>query len=255
MAIATRSAGCRTCGRRRLRRVGRRSSASASSWRTSTPHVSSGEAMTNHGLLTRMIADGIEEIDLDLERIPFTNDSGFHTLGDYLARTTQLGSREDADAWLARLAALPGYYEQNVANVRRGVRDRLTQPRIVAARVLELAKAQAAVAPESSPLLLPFARMPATIPADVQADYRAKGHGPCTGPHSACAARLRGFPREGVRARCASGAGLAVDAQRRSELPLPRAPGDDDVDDARRDSRARALGGEADPRPDGPDDP
>ena len=134
----------------------------------------SGEAVTNHGLLTRMIAEGIEEIDLDLERIPFTNDSGFHTLGDYLARTTQIASREDAEAWLARLAALPGYYEQNIANVRRGVRDRLTQPTVVIDRVLALAKGQAAIAPEATPFLMPFSRMPASIPSDVQASYRTE---------------------------------------------------------------------------------
>lgn len=134
----------------------------------------SGEAALNHALLTHMVKESIEETAFDFNRIAFQNDDGFHTLADYLGRTTTLASREDADAWLARLAALPTWYEQNVANLQRGIKTHYTQPRIVVDRVLDVARKQVAVKPEDSSLLLPFARMPAGIPAAAQADYRAK---------------------------------------------------------------------------------
>ena len=97
-------------------------------------------AALNHQLLTSVVATHSEQLTYDLPRIPFENDSGFHTLLDYLARTTTIGSREDADAWLARLEATPAFYEQNFANLQRGIKTKFTQPRIVADRVLEVAR-------------------------------------------------------------------------------------------------------------------
>ncbi|WP_116812642.1 DUF885 domain-containing protein [Steroidobacter cummioxidans] len=134
----------------------------------------SDDAALNHQLLTRVVALHVEQLTFDLPRIPFENDSGFHTLLDYLARTTTIGSREDADAWLARLEATPSYYEQNLANLQRGIKTKYTQPRIVADRVLEVARKQANTKPEDSSLLLPFARMPSSIPTVAQEEYRSK---------------------------------------------------------------------------------
>ena len=76
--------------------------------------LSSASAL-NHQVLSRAIAEAVEQVGFDFDRIAFQNDSGFHTLGDYLGRTTTIASRDDADAWLARLEALPAYYEQNIA--------------------------------------------------------------------------------------------------------------------------------------------
>ncbi len=132
------------------------------------------EAALNHLLLSDVVATHAEQTSFDLLRIPFENDSGFHTLLDYLARTTSIGSRADADAWLARLEATPAFYEQNLVNLQRGVKTRFTQPRIVADRVLEVARKQVATKAEDSSLLLPFARMPASIPAAAQEEYRSK---------------------------------------------------------------------------------
>ena len=134
----------------------------------------SAESVLNHRLLSRLVSQTVTEIGYDFERIPFQNDDGFHTLGDYLARTTAIASVDDADAWLARLAALPDFYEQNIANMRRGIQTKLTQPRIVVDRVLDVARQHAAVPVAQSAFLLPFARMPGNIPETAQADYRAK---------------------------------------------------------------------------------
>jgi uncharacterized protein (DUF885 family) len=137
----------------------------------------SPDAALNHSYLTRLIGLSIEEMGFDFGRIAFQNDSGFHTVGDYIARTTTVASRDDAEAWLARLEALPAFYEQNVTNLRRGIQTRFTQPRIVVDRVVEVARRQAAMKAEESSLLLPFARLPASIPAAAQADYRARALG------------------------------------------------------------------------------
>jgi uncharacterized protein (DUF885 family) len=134
----------------------------------------SDDSALNYDLLQHLVAEGLEQVPFDFDRIAFQNDSGFHTLGDYLARTTSIVSRDDADAWLARIEALPEYYARNVANLQRGIDTRFTQPAIVIDRVLEVASRQAATRAEDCALLLPFARMPASIPAAAQTEYRAR---------------------------------------------------------------------------------
>ena len=44
----------------------------------------SAESALNHTLLTRIVKESIEEAGFDFGRIAFQNDSGFHTLADYL---------------------------------------------------------------------------------------------------------------------------------------------------------------------------
>ena len=134
----------------------------------------SADSALNYNLLRHLVAEGLEQVPFDFDRIAFQNDSGFHTLGDYLARTTAIVSRDDADAWLARLDALPEYYARSMVNLRRGIDTRFTQPAIVIDRVLEVARRQAETRPEESPLLLPLARMPASIPAAAQTECRAR---------------------------------------------------------------------------------
>jgi uncharacterized protein (DUF885 family) len=134
----------------------------------------SPESALNHALMSRETGEAVEEAGFDFGRIAFENDDGFHTLADYLARTTTVASREDAEAWLARLGALPTYYDQSIANLRRGIQTRYTQPRIVVDRVVDVARRQAETKAEDSPLLLPFQNMPPSIPAAAQADYRAR---------------------------------------------------------------------------------
>jgi len=134
----------------------------------------SGEAALNRAYLMDVIDDQVQSIGFDEARVPFSNDGGFHSTVDYIARTTPVRDREDAEAWLARLTAMPRYYADNIANARRGITTGFTQPEVVVARTLELARAQADASAEQSSLLIPFADMPARIPADVQESYRAR---------------------------------------------------------------------------------
>lgn len=128
----------------------------------------------NHAFLTRVVDDALGGIAHDEARTPFGNDFGFFVLMDFLSQATPIRSSADAEAWLARMEALPGYYADNIANARRGIQTGLTQHRLIAERVLATAQAQAAAPAAQSPLLGPFAQMPDTIPAAEQARYRAQ---------------------------------------------------------------------------------
>lgn len=135
--------------------------------------LSDDEAL-NRAFLARTVADALGAISFDEARTPFNNDFGFFVLADFLAQATPVRSDAEAEAWLARLAALPGYYRDNIANMRRGIATGFTQPRVVAERVLATARAQGAAPAGESPLLAPFAAMPDAIPADAQGRYRAE---------------------------------------------------------------------------------
>jgi uncharacterized protein (DUF885 family) len=128
------------------------------------------EDALNRAYLLRVIDQSIEGIDLDFSRAPISNGDGYFSFGDYLAYTTPIQSADDAEAWLARLEALPTLYQQNVANARRGIETGYTQPRIVVDRALETVRAQ--VGTLENTLLTPLASMPDTIPAAQQEEYR-----------------------------------------------------------------------------------
>lgn len=132
----------------------------------------SDEDTLNRMYLLRVINQSIEGIDLDYGRTPISNGDGYFTFGDYLAYNTPIGSADDAEAWIARLEALPEYYRQSVINARRGISTGYTQPRIVVERALTTARAQ--VDTLEGTLLTPFAQMPASMPAAQQEEFRAR---------------------------------------------------------------------------------
>ena len=130
------------------------------------------EDALNRSYLMRVIDQQIAGIDLDFGRAPIDNGDGFFTLGDGLAYNTPIRSADDAEAWIARLEALPQWYRQNIVNARRGVETGYTQPRIVVERAIATARAQ--VDRLETTLLIPFETLPATIPAAEQEALRAR---------------------------------------------------------------------------------
>jgi uncharacterized protein (DUF885 family) len=128
----------------------------------------------NRAYLAWLVEDAIEGYGFDQEREPFSSDSGPFDTPDYVARTTAIHTRADADAWLARLKALPAWYEVEIANARRGIATGFTQPRYIVEKVIAAAKPRAAEPAEDSVLLIPFKDLPASIPAAEQAALRAQ---------------------------------------------------------------------------------
>ena len=129
----------------------------------------------NRDLLLRAVADALEDASFDTDRMPFTAYWSFSSFGDSLARHTLIRSRLEADAYLARLTGLPAYYDQQIANARRGVVTGFVQPKLVAEVALRTARKQALTPWEDSPLLAPLAHLPPTIPPDAQSELRARG--------------------------------------------------------------------------------
>jgi uncharacterized protein (DUF885 family) len=139
------------------------------------PSPAGSEDALTRRLLDWRLGMRIEAARFDEARIPFDNGDGFFNTGNYAAETTVIRTDADAVAWIARLRALPGYFDQETVNLRRGIDSGFVQPQSTAAAVLAILKLAAEQPAAASPLLGPLKHLPATIPADRQAALRSDG--------------------------------------------------------------------------------
>lgn len=137
------------------------------------PSPAGGEEALTRRLLDWRLAIQGEAAGYDEDRIPFDNGDGFFNTANYAAATTIIRDEAAGRAWIARLRALPGYYDQQIANMRRGIATGFVQPRPTAQAVLAILRLAADQPAPASPLLAPFKSLPATIAPDRQAALRA----------------------------------------------------------------------------------
>ncbi len=131
----------------------------------------SASARLDRDMLAWTLDRRLQSLAFDESRMPFNSDSGFDQDPAYLAATTPIVSEAQAQAWIARLRALPRYYAANMENARRGVATRHTQPRMTVLGILARARAAAAGPLETDPLLGPLDM--ANLPAATRAELRA----------------------------------------------------------------------------------
>ena len=185
-------------------------------------------SVLNHVLLSRLVSEAVEQVAFDFDRIAFQNDDGFHTLGDYLGRTTTIASRDDADAWLARLDALPELlcpqHREPAARHRDAVHAAEDRGRPGARRRAQAGGHESGGQPAAAALRADAARVSLRPCRPSTAAGRSTLVRDRDRPR---AAHLRGVPRAGVRAGRSSLDQLAHDTERRSLVPFPGPPRDD----------------------------
>lgn len=104
-----------------------------------------------------------EEFAFGTERMPFIAGDGFFTTPTYVAGVTTIRSPEQGQAWLNKLSQLPDFYDQAVANMRRGVSEGFVQTRPTTEAALNMLELAYATPSSEDALLMMFTTRPPSI--------------------------------------------------------------------------------------------
>ena len=129
-------------------------------------------------------------------RIPFLSDAGFHMEIGYIVSSTRFESVEDYRSYLARLAALPEYFEQNRVNMQAGLDAGFTQPHAILDNIMPSFDAQVTETAEEHPLFGPFIDMPDHLSAADKAGLRDEAKTLLSSKVIPAYAEIREFMRE-----------------------------------------------------------
>ena len=129
----------------------------------------------SYDIFASQLEDRLRSFEFGEHEMPINADSGFHSDFAQYPQDAPASTRADLANYLARLRALPRYMDQNIANMREGLRRGFTVPRVTLAGVESTIQIHLVKDAEQSVFWAPLARMPAGISADVQESLRAEG--------------------------------------------------------------------------------
>ena len=134
-----------------------------------------GEDAVNRDYLARIIDWRLAGLAMDEHRFAFVAHDGFYNVPYYTARGLRTQTEAEALAWIERLRAIPLYFQQQRANLERGVVTGWTQPEGVVNVALDVLNAQTSRPVEDDALLAPLKHLSPTIPTERRQALQAQG--------------------------------------------------------------------------------
>jgi uncharacterized protein (DUF885 family) len=147
----------------------------------------------NADLFQFMLEDRAAQARFRPWRMPMTSDSGFHTGILFVHQGQPFKTEAHYAAYIRRLGEVGRYMDENVANMRAGLKDGFTLPSQIMDGVIANLGAQQFAKPEDCPLYEPFKEFPPSIPAAAQTRLRGEGAGAIATHIVPAFARLKTF--------------------------------------------------------------
>ena len=140
---------------------------------TIDPQALSPESRIHFAVYRPQVENLAAEVRFRSYEMPFNSDSSFWSNLGFMARR-DLRTVEDYRAYIDRLADIPRYFDEHIANMRAGLARGFSVPRAVLdGRDVSIAMVAELDDPTASGFYAPLAKMPATIAAPVQSELRA----------------------------------------------------------------------------------
>ncbi|MAN45239.1 MAG: DUF885 domain-containing protein [Alphaproteobacteria bacterium] len=118
------------------------------------------DRVIDQAILERLLQSELMEADYDTARIPFTGDWGFQAQPIFAAMRETITTVQEGQAWIDRLNDTDRYFEQNIANMRRGIETGWTANADPLGTVMEQIREQIVEDPAESGLYAPFLSLP-----------------------------------------------------------------------------------------------
>ena len=123
----------------------------------------SDQDVISHTLFVRTLREGIEDAELKNWEMPVSQIDGIHLSSAQFPVFLQFTSVKDYDDYLQRLRNLSKQFDDTIANMRKGMSDRLMPPKFLLEKVATQASGIASQSPDQSPFALPLQNFPASI--------------------------------------------------------------------------------------------
>ena len=120
----------------------------------------SPDDQTNYDLFEFVVGHRANLATYRSYRMPFTSDSGFHIRIQRMYESMPFGTIDDYETYLSRLQAVEMFFAQNITNMRDGLADGFTQPRVILEGIVPSISGAIVESPEDSVFFTPFLGIP-----------------------------------------------------------------------------------------------
>tara|TARA_B100001063_G_scaffold151306_1_gene141192 strand:- start:1285 stop:3066 length:1782 start_codon:yes stop_codon:yes gene_type:complete len=89
------------------------------------------ENQINFNIIRAQVQNSVDQYVFNTHYMPLTSEYGFHSGLSYIVNSSQYKTLQDYQTYLARLAQVPRFFEQNIYWMKKGLQTGLTQPKAV----------------------------------------------------------------------------------------------------------------------------